>query len=219
MASFQNIPYDKVVAIVIATGLVGGETWLNGEFVARSGEGWASSPVYIVVIASVSAAAAPCFMERSYKAGDWAKFTLLVLGFLLMVGFSFGAGVDRIGTKRDNEASLARTGNERTKLDREAYDAAKKAAEAECIKNQLGKKCRTAEQAETVARERLRTNPVQNIKDHLAARMNAVLGFVSSESVALYFPLFLPGALQLLRIRAPRLWVRPKTRGGQDAAE
>ena len=208
------IPISKLTANGLGFLIVGGEVWLNVEFLAQS-EGWVSSPVFITAIASATAAAAPIFAERALKARHWAKLSVLMLGFLLMAAYSFGAGIDRIGTKRDNEAASARSGNERVKLDREAYDMAKQAKEAECTKNPLSKRCRTAEEAVKQAGERLRTSPVQRIEDHMAARITAVMSFVSAEEVATYFPLLLPGAFQLLGFGMLAFGFSPKETKGE----
>jgi hypothetical protein len=58
MASRSNtIPLMKFVATGVGSALCGVEVWLNAEHIARA-EGWASSLVAAVVVATIGAAAA-----------------------------------------------------------------------------------------------------------------------------------------------------------------
>jgi hypothetical protein len=70
--------------------------------------------------------------ERAAKAKLVAKAIGLVLFFLLMVAFPFTTSVDRAW--RQAETVAARSRNERVKLAREGYEAAR----AECGQNRHG---------------------------------------------------------------------------------
>jgi hypothetical protein len=149
-----------------------------------------------VVVASIGASAALPLAERAAKTRQAAKAVGLALFFVVMVAFSFCASVERIGGKRDGETASARSDNERVKLLREGYNAAKKTADAECAKGQ-GKKCRAAEDAVTKARESLSAKPAERVVDSMAVRISAALPFMTAEAVELYQPLVLPFGLQL----------------------
>jgi hypothetical protein len=109
----NNIPYSKLTATCVGAALCCTETWLNVEFIAQT-EGWASSLVAAVAVASLGAATALPLAERAAKAGHWLKTGVFALFFVCMVAFSFTAGVERIGTKRDTETALARSGMRRS---------------------------------------------------------------------------------------------------------
>ena len=117
------------------------ETWLNVEYVAKT-EGLVSSLAFTVVVGSVGAAGALPFMERSFKAHRWLSAIGLTLFFLLMSIFSMGASLDRIASKRDTEKAFTHTDNVRVELEREAYKAAKKTAQAESTRNEFGERRR-----------------------------------------------------------------------------
>jgi hypothetical protein len=196
MASHNDrIPLMKFVATGVGLALCGVDTWLNAEHIAHV-EGWASSLVAAVVVASIGASAALPLAERAAKTRQAAKAVGLALFFVVMVAFSFCASVERIGGKRDGETASARSDNERVKLLREGYNAAKKTADAECAKGQ-GKKCRAAEEAVTKARESLGAKPAERVVDSMAVRISAALPFMTAEAVELYQPLVLPFGLQL----------------------
>jgi hypothetical protein len=189
-----TIPLSKITAIGIGVSLAAVETWLNVDFVSKT-EGLLSSPVAAVVASSVGAAAAIPYAERSAKQGHWLKAFGYALFFVLMVCFSITSSVDRIGTKHDRQTDSIKADNATVQLRREAYAAAQRKQEAECTKH--GPRCRAAEDATEAARKGLIENPAQRVEDPMAARISAVLGFVTAEQVALYQPLFLPVALQL----------------------
>jgi hypothetical protein len=84
----------------------------------------------------------------------------------------------------DGETASARSDNEEVKLLREGYDAAKKAADAECAKSQ-GTKCRKAEGASNKARERLSEKPAERVVDSMAVRISAALPFLTAANVEL----------------------------------
>jgi hypothetical protein len=191
----NNIPLMKFVATGVGLALCGVEVWLNAEHIAQV-EGWASSLVAAVVVASIGAAAALPLAERAAKAGQIAKAIGLALFFLLMVAFSFTASVDRIGSKRDGEVVSARGDNTRVKLAREAYEAAQRTAKAEC-EPVRGRKCRAAEEAVTKARESLSAKPAERVEDSMARRISAAMPFLTAADVELYQPLVLPLGLQL----------------------
>jgi hypothetical protein len=191
----NNIPLMKFVATGTGLALCGVEVWLNAEHIAQT-EGWASSLVAAVTVASIGAAAALPLAERAAKARQLAKAIGLAFFFLLMAAFSFTASVDRIGSKRDNETVAARSGNKRVRLVQEAYDAAKKTAGAECANGQT-KACRAAQQAVKQARESLSAKPEERIENSMAKRISAALPFLTAEDVELYQPLILPLGLQL----------------------
>jgi hypothetical protein len=69
--------------------------------------------------------------------------------------------------------------------------------DAECTKNQTGKRCRTAEADVTKAREALVAKPAESPEHGMAKRISAALPFLSAEDVELYQPLLLPLGLQL----------------------
>jgi hypothetical protein len=79
--------------------------------------------------------------------------------------------------------SSARSDNERVKLLREGYYAAKKAADAECAKSQ-GTNCRKAEGASNKARERLSEKPAERV-DSMAVRISAALPFLTAADAKL----------------------------------
>jgi hypothetical protein len=196
MASrYKTIPLMKFVATGVGSALCGVEVWLNAEHIARA-EGWASSLVAAVVVATIGAAAALPLAERAAKAKQVAKAIGLALFFLLMVCFSFSASVDRVGGKRDGETVSARSDNERVRLAREAYKAAQKTAKAECATGQ-GKRCRTAEEAVTKARESLSAKPAERVEDSMAKRISAAMPFLTVADIETFQPLILPLGLQL----------------------
>ena len=190
----STYPIVKLVATALGIAICGVETWLNAEYIAQA-EGWGSSLVAVVITASVGAAAALPIAEHACKSGQWLKGAGLILFFLLMAGFSLTSSLARMGGKHDGEVSAARAGNARVTLAREAYDAAKSAAEAECADGR-GNRCRAAEKAVTEARKGLQEAPIQRQEDPMARRIAAVLP-VSQQTVELYQPLLAPLALQL----------------------
>lgn len=191
----DSIPTYKKVATTIGVLFCGVEGWLNAEHVAAS-EGWFSSLVVAVVIASAGAAAAIPLAERAWKSGQTAKTVGLAVFFVAMLVFSLGASTERVGSKRDGETSSAQNVNKKALLAKEAYIAAQKTAEAECA-NGRGPRCRDAEKAVTKARSALVSAPEKRIEDSMSVRIAAFLPFVTKEQVALYWPLSWPIALQL----------------------
>jgi hypothetical protein len=131
-----------------------------------------------------------------------------VLFFAIMMLFSISTAVDRLGSRRDNEAHSARSDNARAKLAAEAYTAAKATADAECGKR--GPKCRAAEDAVNKAREALSSKPAERVVDGMAVRISAALPFLSVEAVQLYQPLMLPLGLQLGGFLMLALGLSPK---------
>jgi hypothetical protein len=100
----KTIPLMKFVATGVGLALCGVDTWLNAEHIAHV-EGWASSLVAAVVVASIGASAALPLAERAAKTRQAAKAVGLALFFVVMVAFSFCASVERIGGKRDGETA------------------------------------------------------------------------------------------------------------------
>ncbi len=72
MASNTSIPLAKIAATSLGLALCGVESWLNAGYIAKS-EGLASPMVAAVIVASIGAAAALPFAERSAKEGQWLK--------------------------------------------------------------------------------------------------------------------------------------------------
>ena len=214
----NNIPLMKFVATGVGIALCGVEFWLNAEHVAHV-EGWASSLVAAVVVASIGAAAALPLAERAAKARQAAKAAGLALFFLLMVAFSFCASVERIGGKRDGETAAARADNTRVVLMREGYEAAQKTAAAECAKSQASRKCRAAEEAVTKAREGLASKPAERVVDSMAVRISAALPFLTAADVELYQPLVLPLGLQLGGFLMLALGLSPRHREPEPKAK
>jgi hypothetical protein len=188
------ISYSKLTAVLLGAGLIGVEIWTNVEFVAKS-EGLVSSPVAMVVAASMGAAAALPFAEYAAKR-RWRFLTSgFVLFFLLMAVYSIGASVDRIGSLRDGKTDSAKVDNGKARIARELYEVRKRTAESECTVR--GSKCREAERLRDEALKALSEKPAERTVNSMAARISAVLPFASVEQVELYYPLSLPIALQL----------------------
>jgi hypothetical protein len=130
MASrYKTIPLMKFVATGVGIALCGGDTWLNAEHIAHS-EGWASSLVVVVILATIGAALALPIAERCAKTKQPVKAGLLMLFFVLMMLFSFSASVGRTGGKRDLETAAARADNTRVVLARDALKDAERVREA-----------------------------------------------------------------------------------------
>src|SRR5271157_4017098 len=191
-----NVLATKIVATSIGIALCSVEVWLNAESVAKV-EGWQSSLIPAVIIASISAAAAIPLSERAILSGQWLKSLGLTAFFLLMVTFSFTTSVSRTGEKQDNATNSARGDNTKIILLREGYEANKKTAEAECAKNVTGSKCRNAENMVKQSRDALAARPVERIENSMALRISSALPFITSAQVELYQPLVLPLGLQL----------------------
>jgi hypothetical protein len=162
-------PFAKVIATLLGAALCGLEAYLNSEYFARL-EGWASPMVFIVAMATIGGAAALPLAERAHKAGHK---TCLALTFLFMAIASLVITHVRLDDRRSNEVVLASSGDERVKLAREAYDAAKKTADAECGKR--GPKCRTAEEAVTKARKDLSEKPAERGEERQTKQLGAVV--------------------------------------------
>ncbi|MGA7324473.1 MAG: hypothetical protein WBX25_08355, partial [Rhodomicrobium sp.] len=111
-----------------------------------------------------------------------------------MGAYALSASVERIGSYRDTSVASAQTDNARAGLAKEAYDDAKKIESRECTKP--GFKCRAAEGAVKEARKALLEKPVQRVADSMAARITALLPFLTPEQVRLYQPMTLPLGLQ-----------------------
>jgi hypothetical protein len=97
--------------------------------------------------------------------------------------------------RRQAGTAAARADNTRVALAREAYAAAQKAMEAECVKR--GPRCRAAEEAVTKARESLSAKPAEHVEDSGAARIAAIFPSLTTADVTLYQPLILPFSLQI----------------------
>jgi hypothetical protein len=205
----HSIPAFKIVATSVGVALCIAETWLNAEHVAKT-EGWISSLVLVVIVASFGAASALPLAERALKSGQTAKTFGLAIFFAMMVAFSFGASIERVGGKRDNDTSAVRNDNKQAALAQEAYDAAQKTAKAECDKAR-GTKCRDAEKAVTKARSALVSAPAERTEDSMGLRVAALLPFLTPQQVALYQPLALPIALQLGGFIMLALGLAPRT--------
>jgi hypothetical protein len=183
----------KIIATLGGAALTGAAVWLNAEHVARA-EGWDSPLVLAGVIVTLCAASAPPFAERAAKTGQPFKAVMLWLFFALAVAFSLSASIARSSGHVAGKAASTEASNAQAALAREAYEAAKASAAAECVKR--GRKCRELEGKVDEARKALaRAAPVQSV-DPGAERLAAVLG-VSQDKVQLYAPLFLPLGLEL----------------------
>lgn len=191
----KTISRAKIVATTIGVALCATDCWLSAEMVSRSEGTWLSSLVASVIVAAIGAAAALPFAERAAKQGEWLKSIILTLFFLTMVAFQFSTSVDRVGGKRDTDTASVHSDNQQVKLAQDAYDAAKKTAEAECAKVR-GTRCRKAEDAENKAREKLSTKPAERVEDSMAKRLSSVTG-LTVENIETYQPLTLPFGLQL----------------------
>jgi hypothetical protein len=128
-----------------------------------------------------------------------------------MTSDSSSTAVDRLGGKRDGEVTAARSENERSQLAREAYDAAQKTAEAECVSGR-GKRCRAAEEAVARARDGLSTIPVKRAEDSMATRISAVVPGLSVQQVEIFQPLLLPMGLEVGGFLMLALGLSPKRR-------
>jgi hypothetical protein len=104
----------------------------------------------------------------------------LVLFFSAMVAFSAFITYHRLDGRHESEVVSARSSNGRVKLAQEAYDAAKKTAEAECGKR--GPKCRAAEQAVAEARKGLSAQPGERVEEGEVKRIGASV-------ISLLFPI------------------------------
>ena len=71
----------------------------------------------------------------------------------------------------DNQVGSAKGDNSKVVLLREGYEAAKKAAEAECLKG-AGRRCREAEATATKARDALAAKPVERVENSMALRLS-----------------------------------------------
>jgi hypothetical protein len=176
--------------------LCGVEAWLNVEHVAHL-EGWAGPMVYGFAAVNIGAAVTPLFAEGAARNKAWLRSFALWLSCLILVCFSFTTTVDRISGRRDGAEAASRHGNERVRLARDALTDAIKVKEAECTKNQTGKRCRDAEASVAKAREALAAKPAESTEHGMAKRISAALPFLSVEDVELYQPLLLPLGLQL----------------------
>jgi hypothetical protein len=189
----QNIPIWKVAATIGGTGLTGAAVWLNAEHLAAV-EGWHSPLVVAGIIVTICAASTPPLAERASKSGQWFKAVVLWTFFGLAVAFSLSASITRSSGYVEGKVANAAGSNKAAQLAEEAYEAAKKTVEAECVKR--GQKCREAEEKRDKARDKLATAaPVQS-SDPGAERLAAVLG-IEPAQVQLYAPLLLPLGLEL----------------------
>jgi hypothetical protein len=142
--------------VFLGPGLIGVEIWTNVEFVAKP-EGLVSSPVAMVVAASVAAATALPFAQHAAKRG-WRFLTFgFALFFLLMAIYSTGASLDRIGSLRDGKTDSAKVDNGKAQIAHELYEVRKKTAECECIVR--GSKCRETERLRDEALKALSEKP------------------------------------------------------------
>jgi hypothetical protein len=189
----NTIPYSKIAATIGGAGLTASAVWLNAEHVAAS-EGWNSPLVVAGVIVTLCAASAPPFAERAAKTGQLFKAVTLWVFFGLAVGFSLSASIARSSGYVAGKIAAAESGNKTAQLAEEAYAAARRSMEAECVKR--GPKCRALEDKADEARKALaKAAPIASV-DPGSERLAAVLG-VDEAKVQLYVPLFLPLGLEL----------------------
>jgi hypothetical protein len=188
-----HLPVFKISATVGGAALTAAATWLNAEHVAHA-EGWASPLVTAGIIVTLAASLTPPVAERCAKDSQPFKAACLWLFFLFAVCFSMSASISRAGGHRDAEVADGEAANTRAEIAQEAYDAAKTAVKAECVKR--GTLCRKAEAVLASARAVLGLAPPARAADPGAMRIAKVMG-VSQEVVALYSPLALPFALEL----------------------
>ena len=189
----MTTPFWKIAATIGGTGLTASAVWLNAEHVATA-EGWHSPLVAAGIIVTLCAASAPPLAERAAKTGQPAKAAVLWLFFGLAVAFSLSASIARSSGYVAGKIVKAEQSNEAAQLAKEAYEAAKRSVEAECVKR--GPKCRALEAKADEARTALaKAAPVQ-ATDPGSERLAAVLG-VDESKVQLYVPLFLPLGLEL----------------------
>jgi hypothetical protein len=192
----KQYPLLKFVAISLGGALCAIEAGLNVEHIARL-EGWESFMVYAFAGVNLGAALTPLFVESAWRNKAWTRSIALWLACLVLVCFSFTTTVDRISGKRDGAEAVARHGNERGQLARDALSDAIKVRDAECTKNPTGKRCQAAEADVTKAREALAAKPAESTEHGMAKRISAALPFLTMEAVELYQPLLLPLGLQL----------------------
>jgi hypothetical protein len=174
----KQYPLFKITATLFGAVLCGLETSLNAQFFAQL-DGWVSPMVAIVAVASLGAAAALPIRARLPEA-EQAERTCLALFFLAMVACTAFVTYHRLDGRHEGEVTSTRSSNERVRLAKEAYEAAKATKEAECGKR--GPKCRAAEQAVTKAREGLSAKPVERSEESEAKRIGASI-------LSLLFPL------------------------------
>jgi hypothetical protein len=208
-------PIWKVAATVGGVALTGAATWLNAQHVAAS-EGWASPLVYAGVFVTLCAASAPPFAERATQSGQYLKAAVLWLFFGLAVAFSLSASIARSSGYVAGKAAKAESSNKAAQLAEEAYAAARRSVEAECVKR--GPKCRALEEKADAARKALAEAAPVASADPGAERVAAVLG-VDESSVELYAPLFLPLGLELGGFIFLATGLAPARRRREDAAE
>jgi hypothetical protein len=170
----HKISLSKPIATVLGAVLCGLEAWLNSEYFASLlPGGWWNPTVYLVAGATVGCAAALPFAERSRKAGQTCWAVCLALSFVFMAAVSLSITFSRLDDKRSGEVISARSGDERVKLAREAYDAAQKTAEAECGKR--GPRCRAPEQAVAETNKALSAKPAERGEEGVTKQLGAAV--------------------------------------------
>jgi transposase-like protein len=192
---------SKAIATFFGFAIVGVETWLNAGHVAAI-EGWMSSLVAVVIVASLSAGAALPLAERAWITGQRFKSVGLGVFFVLMAGFSFATSSGRLATKHDGDVVAAKSRNANIELQRQALKAANATVADECKRR--GPRCRAAENnVQRILRE-LRDAPVQVVEEH---RANAIASSPLLLPLALQFGgfLFLAYGLAPRRIKPPEI--------------
>lgn len=174
----QRYPLFKLFASLFGIALCGLETSLNAQFFAQL-DGWVSPMVAIVAVASIGAAAALPIRARLQKT-EYAERLCLALFFLAMVTCTAYVTYHRLHGRHEGEVTSTRSSNDRVKLAKEAYEAAKATKEAECRKR--GPRCRAAEEAVTKARESLSEKPAERAEESETEQLGAAV-------MSLLFPL------------------------------
>lgn len=210
----QTIPVWKIAATVGGAGLTASVVWLNAEHVAAA-EGWHSPLVLAGIAVTVCAAGTPPLAERAAKEGQPLKALLLWTFFALALGFSLSSSIARSSGYVAGRAAKAESGNKARELAEEAYAAARRSVEAECVKR--GPKCRALEDKADAACLALATAAPVQAADPGSQRLAAVLG-VDEAKVQLYAPLFLPLGLELGGFIFLALGLAPRRREEQTAS-
>jgi hypothetical protein len=184
----------KVAASGAGLALIAVSVWLSTEHLAVA-EGLFSPLTIASAIVTASAAIALCAGERAVKTGQPVKAVGLFLFFALATAYSLSVGLTRSSTHHDVAVSSVEGENERIRLARESYEAAKATAARECASG-FGNRCKAANEALDKARERLPQNLAARAADPAAQRLAALTG-LEVATIGLWLPLLLPVALEI----------------------
>lgn len=169
---------------------------------------------YLVLAAPLVALAActlPFFAERAWQEGRHWKAVLLLLAFTPAAGFVVQTALERVATAQDQVRSTRQNANRPVALAREALKAAEKELDdakadrkAECDDGP-GAKCRDKKGEEEKARKRvsdarttLASAGVEVGADPAATALQAMVPFLTVETVELYRPAVLPVTLLIV---------------------